>query len=148
MVLPDAIVVSETADQDFYGERQRDDSTQLNLRAPKVLSLTDPVPSEPGAAAGAGPDEALVARPAPGAQHGLPQRVRPDSQPADDDAVNPEGIPRHAPVEAPSPDDARSLAASLQSSWHRSRGAQSPPLTARVRRPDDGYRDDADTEEA
>ena len=77
--------------------------------------------------------------------------MRPDSQPADDGAggdVNPEGIPRHAPVEAPSPDDARSLAASLQSSWHRSRGAQSPPLTARARRPDDGYKDDADNEEA
>jgi signal transduction histidine kinase len=151
VVLPDAIVVSETADQDFYGERQRGDSSQLNLRAPQVLSLTDPVPQEPGAAAAGGPDEALVARPAPAGQHGLPQRVRPDSQPADDgagDDVNPEGIPRHAPVEAPSPDDARSLAASLQSSWHRSRGAQSPPLTARVRRPDDGYKDDADNEEA
>ena len=79
--------------------------------------------------AGGGPAEAQAARPAPGALHGLPQRVRPDSQPGNDGdgaAANPEGIPRHAPVEAPTPDDARSLAASLQSSWHRSRGDQSP----------------------
>ena len=152
VVLPDAIVVSETADEDFYGERERDDSTQLNLRAPQVLSLLDPVQPEPSAPAGGGSEEVLVARPARSAQHGLPQRVRPDSQPVDDGAdgdVNPEGSPtRHAPVEAPSPDDARSLAASLQSSWHRSRGAQSPPLIARARRPDDSYRDDADNEEA
>ena len=78
--------------------------------------------------------------------------MRPDSQPGNDDAdaaANHEGIPRQPPVEAPTPDDARSLAASLQSSWHRSRGAQSPPpLPARGRRPDQGYEDDADNEEA
>jgi signal transduction histidine kinase len=150
VVLPDAIVVSEAADQDGYGERQRGDSTLLNLRAPQVLSLADPLQQEPGAAGGGDADEALAARPAPGALHGLPQRVRPDSQPADDavGAGNPEGIPRHTPVEAPTPDDARSLASSLQSSWQRSRSTQSPPLTARARRPDDGYRDDADNEEA
>jgi signal transduction histidine kinase len=151
VVLPDAIVVSETAEQDVYGERQRGDSTLLNLRAPHVLSLSDPFQQEPGAAGGGSPDEAQAAGPAPGALHGLPQRVRPDAQPGDDGAngaVSPAGIPRHEPVEAPTPDDARSLAASLQSSWQRSRSAQSPPLTTRTRRPDDGYRDDADNEEA
>ena len=111
-----------------------------------MLSLTDPVQPEPGAADGGGPAEALAARPAPGALHGLPQRVRPDSQAGDDadPAVTPAGgIPRHVPVEAPTPDDARSLAASLQSSWHRSRDTQppAPPLTARVRRTDDGRTD-------
>jgi len=149
VVLPDAIVVAGPADQDdVYGDRQRGDAAQLNLRAPQVLSLTDPPQPDAGAAGGDGPDEAPGAAPVPAARHGLPQRVRPDSQPADDGAGDADGIPRHAPVEAPTPDDARSLAASLQSSWHRSRSAQSPPLTARARRPDDGYRDDADNEEA
>ncbi len=163
VVLPDAIMVSDPAIQGEYGEPQRGDSTRLNLRAPQVLSLTDPVQREPGAADGGGPAEALAARPAPGALHGLPQRVRPDSQPAGDAdlTVTPAGgIPRHVPVEAPTPDDARSLAASLQSSWHRSRDTQppAPPLTARVRRSDDdnadagfddaGFDDAADNEEA
>jgi signal transduction histidine kinase len=152
VVLPDAIVVSETADHGGYGDHVRGDSTTLlNLRAPRVLALTDPVQHEPGAGDWGSPGEAQVARPAPGAQNGLPQRVRPDSQPGNDGAdgaANPEAIPRQAPVEAPTPDDARSLAASLQSSWHRSRGAQSPPLPARGRRPDEGYEDDADNEEA
>src|ERR1700722_6975288 len=84
--LPDAIVVSETAEQDVYGERQRGDSALLNLRAPHVLSLSDPFQQDPGAAGGGGPDEAQAAGPAPGALHGLPQRVRPDAQPGDDGA--------------------------------------------------------------
>ena len=147
VVLPDAIVVSETADQGGYGDYQRGDSAVLNLRAPQVLSLIDPVQPEPGAGEArdaGGPGEAVAARPAPAALHGLPQRVRPDSQPGNDGgggAANPEGIARQAPVEAPTPDDARSLAASLQSSWHRSRGA-SPALPTRSRRPDEGYEDD------
>jgi signal transduction histidine kinase len=150
VVLPDAIMVSETPDLGGYGERQRGDSALLNLRAPQVLSLADPFQREPGAADAGGPGEALGAGSAPAALHGLPQRVRPDSVAGDDSAgpaVNPEGIPRHAPVEAPTPDDARSLAASLQSSWNRSRGTQSP-LPTRGRQPDDGYEDDADNEEA
>jgi len=149
VVLPEAIVVSETADQGGYGDYVRGDSTLLNLRAPQVLALTDPVQQEPGDSGGLG--QAAAAAPAPAALHGLPQRVRPDSQPGNDGAggaANPEAIPRQAPVEAPTPDDARSLAASLQSSWHRSRGAQSPPLPTRGRRPDEGYEDDADNEEA
>ena len=151
VVLPDAIVVSDPTVQGGYGEPQRGDSTRLNLRAPQVLALTDPVQQEPGAANGGSPAEAPAARPAPGPLHGLPQRVRPDSQPADDAdlAVTPAGgIPRHVPVEAPTPDDARSLAASLQSSWHRSRDTQppAPPLTARVRRTDDARTDDARTD--
>jgi hypothetical protein len=148
VVLPDAIIVSEAADQGGYGDHVRGDSTLLNLRAPQVLALTDPVQYEPGAGDSGSPDEAQAARPAPGALHGLPQRVRPDSQPGNDGADGGGGIPRQAPVEAPTPDDARSLAASLQSSWHRSRGAQSPPLPARGRRPDEGYEVDADNEEA
>jgi hypothetical protein len=148
VVLPDAIVVSEPTDQGGYGDPVRGDATLLNLRAPQVLALSEPVQPETDAGDWGGPGEAQAASPAPGALHGLPQRVRPDSQPGNDGAESPEGIPRQAPVEAPTPDDARSLAASLQSSWHRSRGAQSPPLPARGRRPDEGYEDDADNEEA
>jgi signal transduction histidine kinase len=151
VVLPDSIVVSETVDQGGYGDQPRGDSALLNLRAPQVLSLTDPVQQEPGAGDPGGHDEALAARPAPSALQGLPQRVRPDSQPGNDGAgaaASPEGSPRQPPVEAPTPDDARSLAASLQSSWHRSRGAASPPLPTRGRRTDEGYEDDADNEEA
>jgi signal transduction histidine kinase len=154
VVLPDTIVVSETSDQAGYGERQRGESARLNLRAPQVLSLTDPIGSELVATGGGGgPAESEGVRPAATTLHGLPQRVRPDSQPGNDgvgSAANSDGIPRHTPVEAPTPDDARSLAASLQSSWQRSRGDQFParPLPSRARRPDDGDIDDADNEEA
>ena len=153
VVLPDAIVVSETADRGGYGERRRGESARLNLRAPRVLSLSEPIGSELAAAGGGGPAESQAARPAASTLHGLPQRVRPDSRPGNDGAglaANSDAIPRHAPVEAPTPDDARSLAASLQSSWHRSRGDQfpAPPLASRTRRPDDGNKDDADSEEA
>jgi anti-sigma regulatory factor (Ser/Thr protein kinase) len=163
VVLPDAIVVTEEADQGGYGERQRGDAAPLNLRAPQVLSLNDPFAPEPGAPEW--DDQPQSAGPGPGALHGLPQRVRPDSQPGSDDGgATFESVPRSAPVEAPTPDDARSLAASLQSSWNRSRSAQpapsSPlaqsPLPTRGRRPDDafddrpgdGFDDGADNEEA
>jgi hypothetical protein len=153
VVLPDAIVVSETSDQGGYDDRQRGESARLNLRAPQVLSLSEPIGSELGDIGGGGPAESQAAKPAASTLHGLPQRVRPDSQSANDGvgpAENSGGIPRPAPVEAPTPDDARSLAASLQSSWQRSRGDQvpAPPLASRARRPADGDRDDADNEEA
>jgi signal transduction histidine kinase len=152
VVLPDAIVVSEAADEGGYGEggygeRQRGDSALLNLRAPQALSLTDQVKPEPTAAEGVGLGPAAAAGPAPSPLHGLPQRVRPDGQAgADGDAVNPEVVSRHDPVEAPTPDHARGLAASLQSSWNRSRDDQpspsSPsPLPTRGRGPVDGYDD-------
>ena len=106
VVLPDAIVVSETADQGGYGDHGRGDSALLNLRAPQVLSLTDPVQPEPGAADSGGPGEALAARPAPAALHGLPQRVRPDSQPGNDGADGgrePRGHPQAGPGRGPHP---------------------------------------------
>jgi signal transduction histidine kinase len=152
VVLPDAIVVSETTDQGLPGDRPRGESARLNLRAPQVLSLTDPVRPQAGALDGEGPAEAQ-AGPAPSTLHGLPQRVRPDSQTGGDEAGlqgDLEVIPRHAPVEAPTPDDARSLAASLQSSWHRSRQAPAsgPTLPTRAGRPDDADNDDSENEEA
>jgi signal transduction histidine kinase len=57
-------------------------------------------------------------------RHGLPRRVRPEydspERPAlAPGATEPDGRRRAAPPEAPAPDDARRLAASLQSGWQR-----------------------------
>jgi signal transduction histidine kinase len=153
VVLPDTIVVPETGDQGISPERPRNDSARLNLRAPHLLSLTDPGGQEQGAADGGGPADARMATQAPTTVNGLPQRVRADRQTGDDGAGRPahtEGsAPRHALVEAPTPDDARSLAASLQSSWHRSRHGQfpAPPLATRAGRADDANADDANYQE-
>ncbi len=152
VVLPDAIVVSDPAIQGGYGEPQRGDSARLNLRAPQVLSLTDPVQPEPGAADGARPGRGAGGQASP-RRAARPAAAGTARQPAGRRRRRPggdarTGIPRHVPVEAPTPDDARSLAASLQSSWHRSRDTQppAPPLTARVRRTDDGRTDDGRTD--
>jgi signal transduction histidine kinase len=54
--------------------------------------------------------------------HGLPRRVRPDKPSQQAELDPPAGHVREAaPTDAPAPDDARRLAASLQRSWHRSR---------------------------
>jgi signal transduction histidine kinase len=54
--------------------------------------------------------------------HGLPRRVRPDKQSQQAEQDHAVGHAREvAPMDAPAPDDARRLAASLQRSWHRSR---------------------------
>jgi signal transduction histidine kinase len=54
--------------------------------------------------------------------HGLPRRVRPDKQSQHAEQDHAAGHAREAaPTDAPAPDDARRLAASLQRSWHRSR---------------------------
>src|SRR6185437_3185992 len=62
--------------------------------------------------------------------HGLPRRVRPTGQSQGERDAAPgadESPARPSPVESPAPDAARSLAASLQSSWHRSRRAHDTP---------------------
>ena len=113
----------------------------LNLRAPEVLSLASP--SLSGVAAG-GQHRSTAGQDRPGAARqarvtdelaavtvrGLPKRVRPGSQPRDEHAAAPDAAPpalRQAPVDSPAPDAARSLAASLQSSWRRSRQADDLP---------------------
>jgi signal transduction histidine kinase len=69
--------------------------------------------------------------------HGLPRRIRPSAATADAEpdslqaaaepwadqrrAMDGEGPPRHVPPDSPAPEHARTLAASLQHSWHRSR---------------------------
>jgi anti-sigma regulatory factor (Ser/Thr protein kinase) len=75
---------------------------------------------------------------APTTLHGLPRRIRPSATTADasqdslkaaseafDDQLlamdGEEPAPRHVPPDSPAPEHARTLAASLQNSWHRSR---------------------------
>jgi hypothetical protein len=79
-----------------------------------------------------GPDGAGAGeRPPLTTLHGLPRRVRPQAAPDPRDdpagALSREPGPRHAPPEGPAPEEARSLAASLQNSWQRSREGDEPP---------------------
>ena len=128
-----------------------DRSVRLNLRAPEVLSLAGAVTAGSAAAGAEFPTDArpdlhpgtkVSGTQAPGAQvkvteelpavtlHGLPRRVRPVAQPQGERDGAPgadESAARPSPVESPAPDAARSLAASLQSSWHRSRRAHDTP---------------------
>jgi len=146
VVMPDSIVVAtaETGVSTQAGvaaqpdaEPEIDGSARLNLRTPEALSLvgaarTLSAVGEPGPA----PDrDALAEKPANGTRHGLPRRVRPANpspQPEDDprSAGHQSGSGqrscsghRRVPPEGPAPEHARSLAASLQNSWHRSRQA-------------------------
>ena len=131
VLLPDELVLPG-ADADGPGGAAR-------LRSTNALSLV-------GAAASPELPEPRLGdgEPAAGGQpgttfHGLPRRVRPDkqAQPAEHD--RPAGSGREAaPTDAPAPDDARRLAASLQRSWHRSRADDDPeetggPRDARLR---------------
>jgi hypothetical protein len=113
----------------------------LNPRAPGVLSLA----GSPLAAVAAVGDQrqatAVADHPAgPRATdelaavtvRGLPKRVRPGRQAREEQAAGPGAAApavRQAPgpVDSPAPDAARNLAASLQSSWRRSRQADDLP---------------------
>jgi hypothetical protein len=113
VLLPDELVLPGS-DADGQGGPAR-------LRATNALSLvgaaTAPALPEPRHAGTVEPAEQPATT-----FHGLPRRVRPEkqSQPAEQDRL--EGPGRDAvPTDAPAPDDARRLAASLQRSWHRSR---------------------------
>jgi signal transduction histidine kinase len=129
VVLPDDIVVAAPAGDSTYPERTLRDSTQLNLRAPEVLSLAGARLGGPARGDDDTPAAAPADKPAQSTVHGLPRRVRPGSQSWDDSgpALAAEApAPRHPPVEAPAPEAARTLAASLQSSWQRSRQPGDP----------------------
>ena len=116
-------------------------AVRLNLRAPEVLALTDPVlAGAPVAArlqAVAQPDlrpgaqtRVTTEEAAPVTVRGLPKRVRPGGQSRNARGTEPgpaTPAARQAPVASPAPEAARSLAASLQSSWHRSRQADNGP---------------------
>jgi signal transduction histidine kinase len=125
-------------------------TTRLNLRAPEVLSLAGAVlpgsasaegeygSSVPETVAVAVAVAAAVAIETEGAHaevlasttiHGLPRRIRPEPAPQPESgtwdlqrAVTSAGpAPRQVPPEGPAPEHARTLAASLQLSWSRSR---------------------------
>jgi signal transduction histidine kinase len=149
VLLPDNIVASSAGNRGADRQRPLRESAQLNLQAPEVLSMAGSVAGVPAFGAtdygatdyGSADAESAAGKaeaPAPaGAQprslstlRGLPRRVRPDSNAAADagSATRQESLPpRRAPVAAPGPEDARSLAASLQNSWQRSRPPNNAP---------------------
>jgi signal transduction histidine kinase len=126
VLLPDELVLPGT-EADSTGGAAR-------LRATNALSLVgvaaSPALPEPRQADG------VEAAGQPGTTfHGLPRRVRPDkqAQPAEiDRPAGPAG-----PTDAPAPDDARRLAASLQRSWHRSRAEDDDDEQVGTGAPDD-----------
>ena len=112
VLLPDELVLAG-ADADGQGGGAR-------LRATNALSLVGAAasPALPEPRQGEGDAGGLPAT----TFHGLPRRVRPDKQSQEPEQDHQAGRAREAaPTDAPAPDDARRLAASLQRSWHRSR---------------------------
>jgi signal transduction histidine kinase len=103
-------------------------AARLNLRAPEVLALAGAAlagPISDGAVAGLADEGPSSLRRQPGTRQGLPRRVRPDAGSARNtgnaDAPGPRRGSSAAPAESPLPDEARTLAASLQRSWQLSR---------------------------
>ena len=126
VVLPDAIVVhAPQAAAGSAGTGTAESRTvRLDLRAPEVLSLAGA--GLPGGAPQAGQaPRADAANATSTLAPGLPRRVRPGSQVQPDAASSrAEALAgRQDPVDSPAPEAARSLAASLQTSWQRSRQA-------------------------
>ena len=130
VVLPDGVLAAPVGVAVTDQQRVLRDSAQLNLRAPEVLSTVGAVAAAGARVPTAAPAAAETQSSRPSALRSLPRRVRPDSRAADDSeaAARPDGLAaRRAPVDAPGPEDARSLAASLQNSWQRSRQPESAP---------------------
>jgi signal transduction histidine kinase len=138
VVMPDSIVVA-TAETQVTAQADAEPaiggSARLNLRTPEALSLvggarTLSAVSEQGPV----PDNGTMAEnAATSTRHGLPRRVRPaNSSPQPEDGTQSAdhrsgyGQP-HAASESPAPEHARSLAASLQNSWQRSRQSDDTP---------------------
>ena len=154
VVMPDSIMAAQAqqgAEARLSGEPVTGRSARLNLRAPEVLSLArtglpESLPAlgeRDGELALTPAAEAIAEEQAPTTLHGLPRRIRPsDTAPEptaeagtapearDDERPAADGrgpAPRHVPPESPAPEHARTLAASLQNSWHRSRLADEEP---------------------
>ena len=135
VLLPDELVLAG-ADADGPGGAAR-------LRATNALSLVGaaaspalPEPRQGEGEAGGLPTTTF---------HGLPRRVRPEKQsqqPEQDHEAGHGHAREAAPTDAPAPDDARRLAASLQRSWHRSRAEDDTPDDDAVQagEPDDSQR--------
>ena len=113
-LLPDELVLADA---------EVGPSAAARLRSTNALSLVgvaaSPALPEPRQGDGAAGQAATTF-------HGLPRRVRPDKQ-AQGEEDRPAGPVRGeaVPTDAPAPDDARRLAASLQRSWQRSRAERS-----------------------
>ncbi len=139
-------------DPQAHGEPSAGRRSPLNLRATGVLALAGAGPAPPASQASP-PDEPTQAQAsAPGSpattRNGLPRRVRPDGpkappvglgSPEPDPGPEPPGPGLEPPglgleppglglePASPAPEEARSLAASLQKSWQRSRRADDTP---------------------
>ena len=133
VVLPDGVLAAPAATPVADQQRALRDSAQLNPRVPQMLSTVGAVASGAGVrvpiAAPETPASPETQASRPTALRSLPRRVRPDSRPAGDSgAPRSDGLAaRRAPVDAPGPEDARSLAASLQNGWQRSRLPENAP---------------------
>lgn len=125
VVLPDAILEVPATEESEPGARPKPFSgrlSKLNLRAADVLALAGAAPAKPAPAT----TTTTTTR------NGLPRRLRPDSPQAQHAAAQ--------PAAGPAPEEARSLAASLQNSWLRSRQADDTPDAESP----DGEEEDAD----
>jgi signal transduction histidine kinase len=136
VVLPDAVVVS-VPQQGTAGNAAAGPAgggaARLDLRAPEVLSLAGGGLAAGSSRADLAPRaDAEVA--APAMSRGLPRRVRPGSQVRAEQPASRAEAPatRQDPVDSPAPEAARSLAASLQTSWQRSRQANEAPDSGAV----------------
>jgi signal transduction histidine kinase len=132
VVLPDALVMP-APHQGWAGNAPTGAgagrTARLDLRAPEVLSLAGGglATGSPRADLAPQPDASETATAT--MTRGLPRRVRPGSQPqAEPGSSRAEtAANRQDSVDSPVPEAARSLAASLQTSWQRSRQANEPP---------------------
>jgi signal transduction histidine kinase len=108
------------------------DAPGFPTRTPGASGFSTPGPDAPGPATDANDNAGPVARPQTGGTYrGLPRRVRQaslnphlrDGPSAADREAKADGTP---PPEARSPEEARSLVASLQSGWRRGRAKDAP----------------------
>jgi signal transduction histidine kinase len=132
VVLPDAIVVPASR-QDAAGNAvtaaAESRIARLDLRAPEVLVLAGGAMVTESSPAGLAPRADASGAATSTTARGLPRRVRPGSQPRAEQAHSRAEAPatRQDPVDSPAPEAARSLAASLQTSWQRSRQENEAP---------------------
>jgi hypothetical protein len=128
MLLPDELVLADAGAGGQVGAAR--------LRSTNALSLTGVAATAALPEPRDGDDEA--GGPPATTFHGLPRRVRPDKQAPSAERDRPAGPGREAaPTDAPAPDEARRLAASLQRSWQRSRADDLATV-----QPDGGQPDD------
>jgi len=132
VVLPDGIVMTPEE------QAPAESAPRLNLRSSEALSLVGAVHARSLSTVDAAGETQYPAAPDafgedPGDTfHGLPRRVRPRGSSQARGGGQPQAGPAgamsaHVPPEAPTPDHARNLISSLQSSWQLSRQADDTP---------------------